>query len=367
MFFQTGIDRGSTGTKKICILAFPPFSYYRLVGESEKGKHIYVIPSHRVLLKSLPKDLKDTASARKYIEEEFLSLLKGREVLWKIWWNEGSFKALFAEPEGRLPKGAFWDAEPVALTRAFLSLGLKDGEVWDFGKKKITQVEIKKGRLHFFRVFWEIPKDVVSSEKKIPVLLCGGGSQTEEVIKLFKEIKLYRIKNVSPEKVTAFGAALWGVLGRGLPVFHSSTWEIPPQTAKKLSTTLIFSIVLMCSVWSSFKFLTPKMIQKFQIKEKKIFKKFYPNTPVVSPLTQVEAMVETIEHLEFYKILKDLLSKLPKNVKIYSLNYDGVKIKIKIEVQENDLKSLPGQITSVKKLPGGTEIVEIVFPSGEKR
>ncbi len=366
MFFQTGIDSGTTGVKKVCVFASPILSFYRLAGEKERGKRIYVIPSHRVLLKKLPQEIKDTSLARKYVESEVLSLLKGRSIIWKLWCEEDGWRVLLAEPEGKLPRGALWDAEPVALTRAFLTTGLKEGEVWDFGEKKTTRVIIKKGRLSFFQVFFETFPQDASPEKDSWILLSGGKSKKKEVLEFFKNTSLKHIEKVPPEKISAFGAALWGVVGRTLPAFHSSLWELSPETIKKLSIFLLTSLALTTLSWGSIKFLTPKIKKKLQIKEREIFKEVYHQTPVVSPLLQVKTMIEEEKKTNFYTLLKKALSSIPKQAKLFSINYDGINLSVKIEVSEELSKEISGNVSSVKKLPGGTEILELIFSREEE-
>jgi hypothetical protein len=365
VFFQTGIDQAATGIKKVSILAFPFFSFYRIVKEKQRGRKIYLVPSHRVLIRNLPSEIKEEKEARKYLEEEILSFLKGRTILWKIWWEKEKGRVLLAEPEGELKKNTIWDAEPVALARAFLSLGFKEGEVWDFGKRKITQVKIEKGCILDFKAFFEEIPSEASIPAGLPVLLSGGRSYSKEVLELFKEAEVKRIPFISAEKVSAFGAALWGVVGKELPSLSSTFAEYDPKTLTKFSIALSISLGFTLLAWGGIKLGTPLITKKLKLKQKEIFKQVYPNTPVVSPLTQIKIMIKEFETPGFYDFFAKILKSLPKEAKLLSIDYDGISFKVKVEAKEEVAKDLPGKISSVKKLPGGSEIIELELSSGD--
>ncbi len=369
MFFQTGIDFGTSSTKKISVFTVPFTSFYYLTGETEKGRKIYLIPSHKVLLKRLPKDVKDGVSAKRYLDSEILPILKEKKVIWKLWNEEGMWRVIIAEQPRKLPKGAIWDAEPLALTRAFLSSGFESGEVWDFGKKKTTRVIIKNKKISWFQVFFETLPENVSIQKEVKVLLSGGLSLKKEITEYFRGMNEIRLKGISPEKTSAFGAALWGIVGKHLPAFHSTLWELDQEVLKKLSVLLLGSLSLATVSWIGIKLFTPYLEKKLQIKETEVFRKVYHEPPVVSPLLQVKSMIEERKKENFYKLFKRILLNIPDKAKLISINYDGNELNVKVEVPEEVSKELSGNVSSVKKLPDGTEIVEITFSKeeGEKR
>ncbi len=300
MIFQTGIDQGASGTKRVTLLVFPLFSYYRLISfSSSRGRKIHLIPSHRVLLRNLPEEITRMEEAERYTKEEILSLLKGRDILWKLWWEGGKARVLVAEPEGKLKKGAFWDAEPVALARAFLTTGLKSGEIVDFGRRKVTLVRIRGGRLSGFRCLLNGHREFDLGDSSGPVLVSGGGSLSPEVEKFLTGREIKRISAVSPEKVSAFGAALWGVLGRDLPAFHSYFLELDPEKVRRLSRAMLAGLVLSSLIWGGLKFWVPRMHRELKARERALFRKYYPGTPAVAPLKQLKAMIEEAKRPDF--------------------------------------------------------------------
>ncbi|OAQ19886.1 hypothetical protein [Thermosulfurimonas dismutans] len=366
MIFQTGIDQGASGTKRVTLLVFPWLSYYRFVSSSSsRGRKIYLISSHRVLLRNLPEEITYPEEARSYLEEEILSLLKGREILWKLWWEKGRARVLVAEPEGKLEKGAFWDAEPVALARAFLATGLKNGEIVDFGRRKVTLVRVREGRLSGFRCFLNGHLELDFEDSSGPFVLSGGGSLSPEVEKFFAGRETKRVPAVSPEKVSAFGAALWGVLGCDLPAFHSYFLEVDPEKVRRISRAMLAGLVLSFLLWGGLRLWVPRMHRELKAQERVLFRKYYPGTPVVAPLKQLRAMIEEAKRPDFQSLLKEALEGLPKESKIMALTFEEGKLKIKTEIPEEKAGELPGRLTEVKKIPGGTEIVTLEF-DGEK-
>ena len=361
MIFQTGIDQGASGIKRVTLLVFPLLSYYRLLSSSPRGRKIYLIPSHRVLLKNLPPEITRQEEAESYLREEILSLLKDRNILWKLWWEEGRARVLVAEPEGELEKGAFWEAEPVALTRAFLSTGLTDGAIVDFGLRKVTLVRVRGGRLASCRCFLNGQREFDFGEVPSPLVLSGGGSLSPEVEKLFAGKEIKRIPEVSPEKVSAFGAALFGILGRDLPAFQSYFLEIDPEKARKITGLLLAGLVFSSLIWGSLKFWVPVLHRELKARERALFHRYYPGTPVVAPLKQLKALIEEARKPQFQHLFKEALEGLPQGTKILSLTFEEGKLKIKVEIPEEKTRELPGKLAAIKKIPGGTEIATLEF------
>ncbi len=361
MFFQTGIDRGASGTKRVTLLVFPFSSYYRVLSSSPRGRKIYLIPSHRVLLRTLPREITRPREAETYFREEILSLLKDREVLWHLWWEEGRARVLVAEPEGKLEKGAFWDAEPVALGRAFLSTGLESGILVDFGQRKVTLVKIEQGRLAGFRCFLgEVPESEWRGVAG-PFVLSGGGSLSTEVQNLFAGKNPTRVSAVPPEKVSAFGAALWGVIGRDLPSFQAYLPELDPERVRRLSGILLTGLLLSFLLWGGLKFWVPAIHRELKACQKALFLQRYPGVPAVAPLRQVKTMIEEARRPNFQVLLSRALEGLPAGTKILSLVFEEGRLRIKVEVPEGRAGNLPGRLIEIKKIPGNTEIVTLEF------
>ncbi len=361
MIFQTGIDQGASGTKRVTLLVFPFLSYYRVLSSSPRGRRIYLIPSHRVLLRNLPPEITRPEEAERYLQEEILSFLKDRHILWKLWWEEGRARVLVAEPEERLEKGVFWDAEPVALVRAFLTTGLRNGTIVDFGRRKVTLVRVREGRLAGFRCFLNGQREFEEGDSSGPLVVSGGGSLSPEVEKFFTGREIKRVPAVPPEKVSAFGAALWGVLGRNLPTFHSYFLEIEPEKARRISGILLTGLILSSLLWGGLKFWVPVIHRQLKARERALFHKYYPGTPVVAPLKQLRVLVEEAREPGFQSLLKQALEGLPKEARIMALTFEEGRLRIKAEIPEEKAGELPGRLCEVKKLPGGTEIVTLEF------
>ncbi|HFC98618.1 MAG TPA: hypothetical protein ENJ40_09240 [Thermosulfurimonas dismutans] len=361
MIIQTGIDQGASGTKRVTLLVFPLLSYYRILASSPRGRKIYLIPSHRVLLRNLPQEITRPEEAENYLQEEILSFLKERDILWKLWWEEGRARVLVAEPEGRLEKGAFWDAEPVALVRAFLTTGLRNGTLVDFGRRKVTLVRVREGKLAGFRCFLNGYRGLEGEDSSGPLVVSGGGSLSPEVEGFLAGKEIKRVPAVPPEKVSAFGAALWGVLGRNLPTFHSYFLEIEPEKVRRISGTLLVGLVLSSLLWGGLKFWVPMIHRELKARERALFRKYYPGTPVVAPLKQLKAMIEEAKRPDFQSLLKQALEGLPKEARIMVLTFEEGKLRIKAEIPEKKAGDLPGRLSEVKKIPGGTEIVTLEF------
>ena len=364
MFFQTGIDKGSSGIKKVTLFVLPFVSYYRIVSPFFSGKQIYVIPSHQVLLKTLPKEITNIEEAKKYVKEEILSFIKGREVLWKIWWEKDRAKVLLAEPEGKIKKGFFWDAEPIALARAFLTTGLENGTILDFGQTKTTLVSIKNRHIQSFRCFLngleEFDKKFDLETYQGPFVLSGGNSLSPKIREYFKEKEVKRIKGVSPEKVSAFGAALWGVIGRHFPSFYSY-FGIDSKKAIQIEKLLLGGIALCSVCWLGLKLGVPKLQQKIILQEKALFKQYYPEIPPVSPLKQVKIMIKEYSSPKFEHLLKNALENLPSQARILEIIFKDNVLKLKLELPEDKAKNLPGKLSEMKKLPGGSVIIVLEF------
>ncbi len=367
--FQTGIDPGTTGIKKVCSFVLPLFQYYKIFGEKEKGRSVFIIPSHKVLLKKLPENIKDEKEAKRFLREEILGYLKGK-FLWKIWWEKGKGKVIIVETERELKKNEVWDAEPLALTRVLFAERIYTGDIFDLGKSKITWLKIKDKRIEKFRVFMdyeEFFEDVKSFSFEKEILLCGGKSRDKKIVEKLQEVvgkEAKIISVVSPEKASAFGGSVLEVLGKSLPVF-SEKISTSPEMYIKLSFALGICVIFTGTALITLDVFSSGILKKLKLQEKKLFNSAFPGTRAVAPLKQLKVMMSNEEN-SFYKTFAEFLKQKPPETKIIELDYEAGILKVKLEVPGGKKSGFPGKVISIKNLPDGSEIVELEFKGNLK-
>ena len=353
MFFQTGIDEGTTRRKTVSIFKIPFTNFYKVWGEKPKGKKIKIISAKKCLLQKLPSEVQNHGDVLKYINSEFLKYLEGKRVLWKVWWKEKEGYICIIDVTEEKENQEF-EAEPIALARTFIASGGETGEVWDFGESKITRVWIKNKNPCKMRVYFDDIKPSFPSPGTT-VLLTGG--RREEYLSKFKEYELIE-PVISPEKAVALGGALAGIVGKDLPFFSKETSEEVKRAYFKTATALLTaSLITMGSVFI-LKELKLPIVKSFKVRERKIFKKYFPNIPAVAPLSQVKAMIAERKN-SFYEKLSTVLNQLPKEVKLLGVYYDETGLKVKIQVQQGINFSIEENATEVKTLPDGSKILEV--------
>ncbi len=363
MFFQTGIDKGSFKEKRVNLLVFPLTRFYKKIYFSINSKKVYVYPSHRCFIRKLPEEITSLKEARKFIEEEYAYLKEN--AFWEIWWKGKQGKVIFVEFEG-IKRDGILEPEPFCLLRAFLSQGLKEGELWDFGKSKITYIKIKNEDIDFMMVFLgekalEEVRDFVNERVwESPVLLSGGMSRDEKVLYIFRDREVKRVKEVPPEEVSAFVGALYGIYARWLPsVFASSKYN---ETFLKRSIFLSsISLALLITSYLGIYFSSEHFIKKFKKEQIEIFQKTFPQTKAIAPILQTQSFIKSLKENKFFKKLADFLENLPSSAELLSLNYREERLVVKVQCKKGVCDDLPGKIISLKNLPDGTEILEIEF------
>jgi len=356
--FYTGIDVGSSQKKVVSVFSVPWLRYYKILGDKEKGKKIRVVPSQRVLIKTLPSNVREEA-IENYLDRELLRYVRDRKVLWLPLKGKDSTRICIVDITG-FEKLEDFEAEPIALARLFLAEGYKTGEVWDIGASKVTIVYVKDGFITGAKVLTEFPKEISSNSKV--VMLTGGGALNPEVKKLFKAEKVVLPKLVSPEKASACGAALCHTVGKWLPSFVKKVEVYTPEVLM-LHCKLMFLGILAGSFGLVFlEVATPYMLKHYQKLEVELFKKKFPEIPAVAPLTQVKAMISSRSD-RFYELLNQALRNLPDRVKLLGIYYDDTGLRVKVEVPSGIEFNWKGKVVSLKKLPDGTQIVEVGFGS----
>ncbi len=353
MFFQTGIDEATTRRKVISVLKIPFTSTYKIWGERLKGRRIKVISSKKTYFQKLPQDVKNREQVLKYIKSEFLKYLGDRKILWKAWWDGGEgFVCIIDVSEEK--EGQEFEAEPIALTRTFIASGGTTGEVWDFGESKITRVWIKDKKPYKMRVYFGDVKPEPPTSSTL-VVLTGG--KREKYTSLFKNCDVLE-PAISPEKATAFGGALAGIIGKNLPFFGKETSvELKNAYFKTATTLATASLIIIGSVFVLKEVKIP-IVKSFKTRERVVFKKYFPDIPAVAPLSQVKAML-TQRKSDFYQKLTKALTELPKGVNLLGIYYDENGFKIKVQVQQGLKFSLEENATEVKTLPDGSKILEV--------
>ncbi|MGC9188898.1 MAG: hypothetical protein ACP5F0_06355 [Sulfurihydrogenibium sp.] len=246
------------------------------------------------------------------------------------------------------------DGEIFTLKRLLELSGEKEGYVFNFDTDRITCVLVKNGSIQYYRVFkgGEEPSTVINQlpyvEKNKPVLIVGN---------LTKELKdevrfLLSSSNVieKDRKSLALACALKPIFDKDFLSFRKN--EFTKEELEKLKLFLVAMLVIYIIIYFLPSYFVEKKIKDLKKLEAKIFKSAFPDVPVVSPYDQLRASVKTNLSFELSKKLSQV--NLPKNSKIYSIEYfDGV-LTVKGESSE------PPQLSkSVKKTPSGNFEFEI--------
>ena len=357
--FQTGIDKSNSQKKVISVLGIRGTGLYKIWGKKEKGKKIYVIDGKKVLIKRLPEKIQSVEEVEKFLQEEILRHVKERKILWKTW--RGPKKEFFAcliELE-EVEKGAEIDPEPFALARVFLSLGQKNGEVWNITKEKTVRVILEEGVITGLRVYLNGLKEAKAPEGKV-ILLCGEESRNPEVKEKFQQNRVLELKKVAPSEACALGAALKGIIANHLPDFTPAEGISEKEFRKTLSFLIAGGTIYTLGLLTLHLF-TPYLAKKFYQKEVEVFKKAFPWLRAVAPMSQLQAMAQAGKE-NFYQKLKDVLSQLPPQTQILSLTYQQNKFSVKLKLKATQkVDNLPGKVNLVKKLPDNTQILEVTY------
>ncbi|MGC8678147.1 MAG: hypothetical protein ACP5UF_08065 [Hydrogenobaculum sp.] len=86
-----------------------------------------------------------------------------------------------------------------------------------------------------------------------------------------------------------------------------------------------------------------KMVEK---KEKYVFKKAFPNTPIVDIKEQTEASIIPKDSFRLSKLLLKAYQNLPPDAKVYELFYKDNALSVKSEISSYELSSLENVISS---------------------
>lgn len=339
--------------KDISLTVKKPFKSKDIkITEEKSSKVIYVIEADKSLYIKENTDLRNINEIKNYYEivlkEKF-----GEEIIYDIHYQNGTVEILIVKDFNINQNFYMIDNEILSLERVFKFLTDEDGYIFNLEKEKITFISIKNKEVEFYRVlncdlediFNQIPK--LNSSKAV---LLAGNHKIDEFKSLLKDFKLIRNPYCDEGKTVAFGGALKGILNdRKLSFIKSQLSEKEIKQYIKIGTLILGlyfgAYIFMDKVFEN----NIKELKKLQTVE---FKKYFPDIPVVSPYMQVKSMAST--DINFY--LSEKLSKinLPKNSKIYSVEYFEGILTIKGESSE------PPQLAkSIKKTPFGNFEFEI--------
>lgn len=157
MFQGTGIDLGSSGTRKVNIGRL--FGTAQ-VGEAMSGPAAAAVPSDVLTYRKVALPPANQAVCRRVIQEELSYSLPFpmHQVAWDYIKAAGQSALVMVTPRERLSSyqrlagNASLDAEPLAYLRAALHCGIHNGLLIDFGASKTTFCHIAHSQLEWVRV-----------------------------------------------------------------------------------------------------------------------------------------------------------------------------------------------------------------------
>ncbi len=354
----------------------------------KEGKKIYVIPSDKLLIKTGNTPIKDKFTLRKSvaleIEERF------GEVEWDVSLDRDGNYVMVLYKDFSKPEDAYaLDAEPFSLLRTALAHGYESVYVLDMGRHKTTLVESQGGKFKSFRVVLkggdfidryiadkrQVSKNEAENLKikeglgleevkealgeilgslgidlrEKPVLLTGGESRLLGIEEVFKNLR--RCSLCKPQEATAFGAALMPVFNLNSPDFRHE--DISPALIRRFGLGLAASLLLFLGTQFLLGELKAQIRKEFKRAQVAQFKERFPNKPAVAVYDQVRSMFASRRRdYAFTKKLAQAIETLKdKEIKLYSIEYNGEKLSLRGEAKKEVVDSLP--VKEVKKTPEG--------------
>ncbi|MCX7739228.1 MAG: hypothetical protein N2Z80_07495 [Hydrogenothermaceae bacterium] len=350
-FGFTGVDGSSTVS----------LSKKGEISKRDFKNRVFVIPSDRLLYLTEKVEIKDRKDVESYVklkvEEKFGSYqydfyLEGRNLHIAVIKN-------FDIPESYYAL----DGEMFSLLRFFKYTVGQDGYIFDLDEGKFTFLEVASGKIRSYRVITVNSDQFILNLdnyidqlplKEGGILVCGNSKEVNKLYNICRDrfgVDRVALPSVcKPSEVAAFGAALKGVLGENFLSFKDGT--VSPELRRSLVNTFAVVLLLYLAIYVGVKFYTDSLIKEIKRSQVQLFKKVFPDQPVVSVYEQTKAMVKTSPEFNLSRKLLDV--ELPKDVKIYKVEYiDGV-LTIKGESKEP-----PSVAKSVKKTPLGNFEFEV--------
>lgn len=324
------------------------------VDNREHKNKIYVIPSDKMIYLTEKTELsnkKDILNAYKLkMEEKFPNSYFDIDI-------KQNTVHIIVIRDFQKPKDYYMlDGEIFSLHRFYKYFVGEDGFILNIKDDRTTAIQIKDGNIWFYRVIKSKDINTVLTQfeiddKQKPILLAGNISKDiEEVLYEagFRNLVFPQVCN--PEEVVAYGAALKGVLNDKFLSFKSES--VSEEDLKFFMVSFGIVAVIYGLVFVGLDFYQKKLIRDIKREQTQIFKKAFPDQPVVSAYEQMKAMVKVSPE---FKLSQKLLNiDIPKNAKIYKIEYiDGV-LSVKGESSEP-----PNVAKSIKKTPLGNFEFEV--------
>ncbi|MCX7760982.1 MAG: hypothetical protein N2Z81_07300 [Hydrogenothermaceae bacterium] len=259
------------------------------------------------------------------------------------------------------PKDYFaLDGEVFSLKRFFIEFtGKSDGYVIDIDEDKVTFIDIKERNIDLYRVIKIDPETLIEDSSiflsQIPaidklktVMFCGKHRNFTKIFNFLKSninVENYFIPTVcKPEEVAAYGAALKGFLEGDYLSFSDNF--LSSEESKLLQQLIVLTVGFYLIFYIFTGYIMDSMMKSIKRDQIVLFKKAFPDQPIVSVYDQVKS---TIKPSASFKLSKLFLSvNLPKNAKIYKIEYINGVLTVKGESDEP-----PEVAKSIKKTPLG--------------
>lgn len=357
---------------------------------AKKGRKIYVIPSHKCLIKREKTEIKKVSELKEYLKYEVSQF---GEVLWDFSLN-GDYYYLVLVKDFKPPKGYYaLDCEVFSLARLAKVLGKEELKILDIGKRKTTFVKVSEGEINLYRVVLKggdflnevLSKSLGISYEEAERIKKEEGLKNEVVKKAFEEIikrlgvdlsgevllsgggaKLKGIKEFvekpllndfcEPELNSAFGASLKFVHKDRSPSFKKE--ELSQKELRTLALLLGISTLSFFLYFTVKKPLRKEVLKIVNKKEKELFSDKFPNIPPVLVEEQLKSLTKTKKDRVLIKLEKAFLN-LPEGIKIYRVEYTKGVLKLVGEGNEEIVKRLKPE--RVRKTPKGTYEFTLVF------
>ncbi len=332
---------------------------------SKIGKKIYVVPSHLCLVRRGSTDIRDPKDIRRSVALEVEE--KFGDVLWDLKPVEGGY--ILAVVRGFSPPEDAYalDPEVFSLARCARAMDLGDCTVVDIKRERTTVVRVRGGRMESYRVLMrgsnhfnnrpeklrEIFEDLGWDLSKEDVVL--GGVVTTDVVKdLFGRV--HRNRFADPGMNAAFGAAMRYVIPDEAPDFREE--EISARDLKIYFALNGLALVAFVAAILGSEIFKDTAIKELRSKQRDIFREMFPQLPAVGILDQVRAMASG-DKISLTGKLVEIAPYLRRGMRIYSIEFNGVELRLRGEVSNLDLvEDLKPEM--VRKTPEETYEFEVV-------
>lgn len=327
------------------------------------NKRIYVIPSDKLVYfteKSTLKNRRDILNFyRLKIEEKY------RGVDFDICIKDDDVEVLIFR-DYRKPEDFYaLDSEIHALARFFNFILDEDGYVLDIDKDKLTFLSITNRKITFYRVYKLSSEDILKDvntlleqigniEEDKPLMLSGNSDHIDPVAKFLKDekkfLRVFKPDICKPWEVAAYGAALKGAMKDRC--FFVKTDILSTVEMKSYFNSFLIITIVYLGLYIFTTYSVDKLFSDIKKSEVLLFKKAFPDQPVVSPYEQTKATVKVSPEFSLTKKLGDI--DIPKDAKIYKIEYINGVLTLKGESKE-----APSVAKSIKKTPLGNFEFEV--------